>query len=140
MVLGWPVGVLAEVPEVRCEVNAVTLFGPDAVCACCGGGRGHITIDHIRPRAIGGTSAFDNLQPLDWACNKTKSAVETEFVRLWRKAKTEGHRDRLVAELGRRWRAYCARESHGVRLICACTNCLNAPNRIGAAAEMAGRV
>ena len=121
-------------------MNAVALFGPDVACACCGGGRGHITTDHIRPRALGGTGAHDNLQPLCWACNKTKSAVENEFVKLWRKAKTEDHRDRLVAELGRRWRAYCERESHGARLICACTNCMNAPILFGAAAELAGRV
>ena len=120
-------------------MNAVALFGPDAACACCGGGRGHITIDHLRPRALGGTSAFDNLQPLCWCCNNIKSVLELEFVRLWRRAKPE-RRERQAAEFLRRWRPFCAREFHGTRHLCGCETCLNAPILFGAAAALAGRV
>lgn len=42
-------------------------------CASCGE-ESFLTVDHIKPRAAGGTDALDNIQPLCRSCNTSKGS------------------------------------------------------------------
>jgi hypothetical protein len=43
-------------------------------CLCCGKDNVKLTVDHVVPTKLGGTSNIDNLQPLCLSCNCSKSA------------------------------------------------------------------
>lgn len=47
-------------------------------CACCGLVT-HLTVDHVKPLAQGGTNTIDNVQPLCIRCNSLKHAREMDF-------------------------------------------------------------
>jgi 5-methylcytosine-specific restriction endonuclease McrA len=51
----------------------------DQQCFSCGSG-GPLHIDHIRPQAKGGDSAFRNLQPLCGVCGNLKRDTEPEEI------------------------------------------------------------
>ncbi len=62
--------------------------GVEVLCAICGEpislggtkGKGGLTVDHIIPKALGGTYAKDNLQPAHARCNhKRQTMLLSEF-------------------------------------------------------------
>ena len=51
----------------------------DYICQCCGEEK-DLTVDHIIPVTLGGTSNIDNLQPLCQPCNSSKGAKIFNFL------------------------------------------------------------
>jgi 5-methylcytosine-specific restriction endonuclease McrA len=63
----------AHEARAKTEKRARIIAERGAFCACCGESiPAVLTLDHIRPRAEGGTSAADNLQVLCLGCNDAK--------------------------------------------------------------------
>ena len=54
------------------KIRALVLRLSDHACVLCGSPA--TVVDHIRPRAIGGTDDLDNLQALCSPCSDTKTA------------------------------------------------------------------
>jgi 5-methylcytosine-specific restriction endonuclease McrA len=48
-------------------------------CLRCGRSDVKLTIDHIKPIALGGTHTADNIQPLCSSCNSSKQASEIDY-------------------------------------------------------------
>lgn len=48
-------------------------------CLKCGATDKKLTVDHVKPTALGGTSNIDNLQPLCQSCNSSKHAKEIDY-------------------------------------------------------------
>lgn len=120
-------------------MHAAALFGPDAPCVCCGI-RSHSTVDHQRPRSMGGTDDLSNKVASCWRCNQVKSGLERQYARKYRKADTDERREELVQMLAGEWRRHCSQEHHGRMKTCRCSNCLRAPIVFGATvASAAGR-
>jgi len=61
-------------PEVRNEV--ISTHG--SACLSCGD-ETDITMDHVKPIAIGGGNTVDNLQPLCRSCNSKKGTKEKDY-------------------------------------------------------------
>lgn len=57
----------------------------EAPCAYCGDlcVRVRLTVDHVVPRALGGTSAQQNTVLACWPCNGTKGATPADAFRAW---------------------------------------------------------
>lgn len=79
----------SQTKAARKEWKARIEAGETVLCALCGepvpakskgnnrlrrGGKGSISVDHIKPLAAGGTSERDNLQPTHARCNYEKGA------------------------------------------------------------------
>ncbi len=102
--------------------SARELF-PSAPCACCGV-YGHNTVDHLIPRALGGTSDPLNLQPLCYRCQVTKSELEMVYaVRFWH-ARSDAGAALVVRQFLRFWRPWCADRGHHAGLECRCGACM----------------
>ena len=68
-------------------------------CAICGEAEKLLLeCDHIRPRAIGGLDAWDNLQVLCIACHFNKTAIDVKKIRAYRKKVAENDALTAIAE------------------------------------------
>lgn len=107
----------------------------DAPCVCCGV-HGHNTVDHIRPRGMGGHNTADNRQALCYRCNHIKAMLESSLSPRYRRAVKKGKHnvaEDMVRGFLEQWRAYCQNFQHGKhRIRCRCYGCLVAPIPLGA--------
>ena len=78
-------GIVLETPGRRKparKLRDLIVYLYDRKCFACGHG-GRLHVDHVRPRARGGDSAFRNLQPLCEACGNLKGDIEPEEVQVF---------------------------------------------------------
>lgn len=55
-------------------------------CLCCGRNDLKLTVDHVIPVSLGGTSNIDNLQPLCQKCNSSKNNKVIDYRTQWKEA------------------------------------------------------
>jgi len=55
------------------QINRLTVFRKDNFCCVYCGSLENLTVDHILPKANGGSNALENLQTLCKTCNDLKS-------------------------------------------------------------------
>ncbi|MBB6236527.1 formylmethanofuran dehydrogenase subunit A [Pedobacter sp. AK013] len=61
------------------QTNRERVFKRDDYCCLkCGSGK-DITIDHVKPKSLGGSNDFKNLQTLCKQCNVAKGATEVDY-------------------------------------------------------------
>jgi len=79
-----------ELEQVRFQWIAVE----DRPCVRCGR-KGKRQLDHIIPRALGGTHDKSNLQVLCKRCHDIKTKEDMKKIRLWRRVKAAMYKEKM---------------------------------------------